>query len=770
MSISSSVWAQSRTYTTDADFNEGTLVNVNHDAPNNDQLQLNETTTTFPFINVAASNRGTVVRTNTETGEIIGEYRSAPQGYGLNPSRTTVDLFGNVWTGNRNEQGFLTDPVLGSVPHGSVVKIGLIIGGTRVDASSTPDPSGQYLAPPFGYNTCVDRDSDGLIKTSRGLGNILAWNSTTDHLGGADGIGDTDADGRGAGTVEDAEDECIVIFQRTPDADAVRHLSVDANNDVWTGGYPFAQRRFHKLDGSTGEIRDSFNARPFGCGGYGGLIDGNGVLWSASISQNRLLRYDTNTDTGSCIPNPQSYGLGIDTNGFIWNSTFNNNSVVKISPSGVIQPGFPKSTGGAIGDRGVAVTPSDNHVWIANSAGSNVSRLDSNGNVLKVISVGLTPTGVAVDAAGKVWVTNLNSNNIMRIDPNGGGDGLGTVDLTVNLGAGAGPYNYSDMTGVVAIGSTAPQGTWTVVHDGGSADLLWNTLSWNSDEPSGTGITGKVRAANTQAGLASEPFTTVLNGTDFSADGIQGRFVEIQMTLARNTSASASPVLFDATISAASAECLASDFDEVFNDADRRVEITIDDPEGIETVNFTDPSGNPLLINLSVQLIESSNSGGDVGFSRDDPTSDIDWSADDPGDRPTTVVMHLNQVDLNNPNAGYFLVTDNGCGTETVIDPPLEFDVSPALQFILEGGYPNPTRGPSTVSFVLDEAGPVMLAVYDVMGRKVATLVDQPMSAGPHEVRWNGRAASGAALASGVYLLRLQASNKTATRRMTVVK
>ena len=83
-------------YTTDADFDQGTLVSVNHDSPNNDQLQLDSPTEPFPFINVAASGRGTVVRSNTETGEIVGEYRTAPEGRGLDPSRTTVDLFGNV--------------------------------------------------------------------------------------------------------------------------------------------------------------------------------------------------------------------------------------------------------------------------------------------------------------------------------------------------------------------------------------------------------------------------------------------------------------------------------------------------------------------------------------------------------------------------------------------------------------------------------------------------------------------------------------------------
>ena len=62
-------------YTTSEDFALGSMVNVNADAPNSHQLQLNDGTfgsVTFPFVNIAISGRGTAVRTNTETGEITG--------------------------------------------------------------------------------------------------------------------------------------------------------------------------------------------------------------------------------------------------------------------------------------------------------------------------------------------------------------------------------------------------------------------------------------------------------------------------------------------------------------------------------------------------------------------------------------------------------------------------------------------------------------------------------------------------------------------------
>jgi phage pi2 protein 07 len=309
-------------YTLDADFDQGTLVSVNHAAPFNNQLQLDQQTKPFPFINIAASGRGTIIRANTETGQIVGEFRSAPEGRGLNPSRTTVDLFGNVWTANRDEAG-----AIGEVLHGSAVKIGLIVGGARVEADGTPNLTGGYLKPPYDYNQCIDRNGDGLIRTSQGLGDILDWPDITDGLGGPDGL------------VQDAVDECIVIYQRLPDAENARHVSVDADNNVWVGGYPFQLRMFYKLDGASGAILDSFDARAIGCGGYGGLIDGNGILWSTG---GPLLRYDPQTNSGFCI-NQGGYGLSVDSNGFIWMSLWDG-GIVKIAPDGTVQPGFPKPT------------------------------------------------------------------------------------------------------------------------------------------------------------------------------------------------------------------------------------------------------------------------------------------------------------------------------------------------------------------------------------------------------------------------------------------
>jgi len=168
-----------------------------------------------------------------------------------------------------------------------------------------------------------------------------------------------------------------------------------------------------------------------------------------------------------------------------------------------------------------------------------------------VISLGVdgsNPTGVAVDANGKVWVACLGSSTAKRIDPTAGGDGLGAVDLTVSLGAGAGPYNYSDMTGSVLLGAIQ-QGTWTIVHDSGTPGNTACVIKWNDEpegaEPAGTSITVEARAADSEAGLPSKTFVAVTYGVD---PGLTGQYIEVRATLSRDPGVTETPVLSDLTI------------------------------------------------------------------------------------------------------------------------------------------------------------------------------------------------------------------------------
>jgi len=95
---------------------------------------------------------------------------------------------------------------------------------------------------------------------------------------------------------------------------------------------------------------------------------------------------------------------------------------------------------------------------------------------------------------------------------------------------------------------------------------------------------------------------------------------------------------------------------------------------------------------------------------------------------------------------------------------------TPAIAGALKIG-PNPFGTSTHVAVSLTAPARVDLSVYDVAGRRVATLMNAQSAAGSHEVNWNGRDESGRTLASGVYFVRLNLNGQTVeTRRITMIK
>jgi len=104
------------------------------------------------------------------------------------------------------------------------------------------------------------------------------------------------------------------------------------------------------------------------------------------------------------------------------------------------------------------------------------------------------------------------------------------------------------------------------------------------------------------------------------------------------------------------------------------------------------------------------------------------------------------------------------------LDGVEENGVSPLL-FSLSQNYPNPFNNSTAISFSLGSAQTVNLSVIDLLGRVVATLCEEPMPAGESSIIWNGTSDRGEALASGIYLYRLQiAGGNFLTKKLTLLK
>ncbi len=96
--------------------------------------------------------------------------------------------------------------------------------------------------------------------------------------------------------------------------------------------------------------------------------------------------------------------------------------------------------------------------------------------------------------------------------------------------------------------------------------------------------------------------------------------------------------------------------------------------------------------------------------------------------------------------------------------------VTPSTWNRLDQNVPNPFNPNTTIAYSIQERGHVTLAVYDVTGRLVRTLVSDVQSPGGYSVVWDGRSDAGAAVATGVYFYKLDAKGFKQTRKMALLK
>lgn len=342
----------------------------------------------FPFLWVPNSAEGTISKVDTVTGEEIGRYRTGPTGGG-NPSRTTVDLQGNCWVGNRNT--------------GSVVKVGLLENGQCRDRNrnGSIETSNGPIPLPWGQDECV------LLNVELEKGKESSW-QPGEYRGAANGS-------------------------------LPRGIAIDSDNNLWVGTYN--SMMYYQISGTTGEILQKVDLSSAGHRPYGAVVDQQGFLWSASYNQNNIVRLDTASGVFTTIPLSHiSYGIGLDLSGHLFVSGWNSSKLTRIDRA-TSRIDWSIATGDS-GMRGIAVT-ADNDVWVANSNSNSVTRWSNDGAKKAVIPGFNHPTGVAVDAAGKIWVVNLNDTLVFRIDPD-----TNQIDLKKPVG-GSGHYSYSDMTGQV---------------------------------------------------------------------------------------------------------------------------------------------------------------------------------------------------------------------------------------------------------------------------------------------------------------------------------
>jgi hypothetical protein len=88
------------------------------------------------------------------------------------------------------------------------------------------------------------------------------------------------------------------------------------------------------------------------------------------------------------------------------------------------------------------------------------------------------------------------------------------------------------------------------------------------------------------------------------------------------------------------------------------------------------------------------------------------------------------------------------------------------IRSVLAPARPNPFSANTDIHFTLSRDSQVRLEIFDVAGRLVRTLVDEPRELGEHSATWDGRTQNGATASAGVYFYRLHTSDVTQTRKI----
>lgn len=186
------------------------------------------------------------------------------------------------------------------------------------------------------------------------------------------------------------------------------------------------------------------------------------------------------------------------------------------------------------------------------------------------------------------------------------------------------------------------------------------------------------------------------------------------------------------------------------------------------------PAGKSIRIDGEVQrdTLRMDQFTGDVTFHGIDQPSYVTVEQD-------SIVVFQGQSDQESRSAYFQIIaTDQHARTDTMwyhtVDPTKPLDAIQTStvrrgdlpeQIHLSKNYPNPFSGSTNIEFDLATGSHVLLEVFDVLGRKVATVVDEGLPSGRHQVEWNS-----GDVPNGMYLYRLTSGGYRATQSMMVIR
>lgn len=97
-------------------------------------------------------------------------------------------------------------------------------------------------------------------------------------------------------------------------------------------------------------------------------------------------------------------------------------------------------------------------------------------------------------------------------------------------------------------------------------------------------------------------------------------------------------------------------------------------------------------------------------------------------------------------------------------------DRQSSARFLPCQNYPNPTNPITTIEYALPKAGDVRIAIYDMLGRRVRTIVDKSHSAGRYQTSWDGLDKVEVQVAAGVYFYKMEVGDFVRVKKLALVR
>lgn len=147
---------------------------------------------------------------------------------------------------------------------------------------------------------------------------------------------------------------------------------------------------------------------------------------------------------------------------------------------------------------------------------------------------------------------------------------------------------------------------------------------------------------------------------------------------------------------------------------------------------------------------------------------DHSWVGDVDGDGIDDALISARVTNTNHLDHGWLIVQAGWDDPATGIDD----DSRPAVPAVLElkQNYPNPFNSGTMIEFSLPKSGHVELKIYNLVGELVATLLKGMLSAGEHQINWDGRDTNGEQTPTGVYFYQVKSGDYSQTRKMVLLR